>query len=389
MSQLIVEVCTVESVSPHPNATKLCIAKIKGWEVCIQYDPETGKSQFEPGDKCVYIPYDAVIPFSLANGPTDDPAGRLNVAKYCAPVKNEFGELSGYRVRATKLRGYKSFGLIMVIDPNWGDDPNWEVGTNVADHYGITKWEPPENCQDGDAEKPNPRFHTYTDIEKWQNFPDAIPEGTEVVLTEKIHGMNCRLGYVLDRDELGNAQWIFMAGSHSVRRKKFTKEGKPSQFWLFLMDGDAQANLLSYLASDEFQWHVPKLGIIIFGEIYGSGVQDMTYGLKNGARKFRAFDIAINEEYLDFDLKLDLFNRFAVPQVPILYRGPFSAAILEKYTTGDTTTCDLHLVQGFKGREGTVCTPVKEYHSPILNGRCIVKSVSVDYLGRKGATDNR
>lgn len=377
MSQLIVEVCEVKEVKPHPNADRLDICVVKGWEVAAI------KGDFLPGQKCIYIPYDAVIPFDLANGPEDTPVGRLNVAKYCAPIKDG-STVVAYRVRAARLRGYKSFGIIMALNENWGDDLSWPVGTNVADHYKISKWDPPEKCQDGDAASPNPRFHEYTDIEKWQNYPDAVPIGTEVVLTEKIHGKNCRLGYVLAPNEVGEAVWTWMAGSHSIRRKEFDKKGVRSQFWAMFTDNIKA--MLQYLASDDFHWHVPKIGIICFGEMYGAGVQDMTYGLKN-KQELRVFDIAINEEYLDYDLKEGLLKRFEIPQVPVLYRGPFNPDILEEYTNGRTTLYNVE--RGFAGREGTVCTPIKEQFSSVLGGRLIIKSVSVDYLGRKNATDNR
>lgn len=35
-----------------------------------------------------------------------------------------------------------------------------------------------------------------------------------------------------------------------------------------------------------------------------------------------------------------------------------------------------------------VVTPLKESFSPVLGGRMIVKSVSADYLDRRGAKDN-
>jgi hypothetical protein len=39
--------------------------------------------------------------------------------------------------------------------------------------------------------------------------------------------------------------------------------------------------------------------------------------------------------------------------------------------------------------EGIVVTPVKERFSDVLAGRCILKSVSADYLDRKDAQDNK
>lgn len=381
MSKLIVEVCAVDEVFPHPNADRLEICRIKGWEVISL------KGQFKQGDRCVYIPYDVVLPPELANGPDDDPVGRLDVVKYCAPLPKHYTgkRMPGSRVRAARLRGHKSFGIIMQINPELGDDPQWEVGDDVAEHFGIEKWEPPEKCEDGDAAKSNSRFHTYTDIDKYANYPNCIENGTEVVFSEKIHGMNCRLGYVIAPNEEGDASWTLMAGSHGVRRKEFTKKGKRSQFWDAFTDKIKK--LLEMIASDDFEWHVPKLSILIFGELYGVGIQDMAYGLHG--KEFRVFDIAINEEYLDFDVRHSLLERFDIPIAPILYRGPFSPETLENYTIGPTILCAPEKAGKFKGREGVVCTPVKEHFSSILGGRCIVKSVSVDYLSRRSATDNR
>jgi hypothetical protein len=42
----------------------------------------------------------------------------------------------------------------------------------------------------------------------------------------------------------------------------------------------------------------------------------------------------------------------------------------------------------FQGREGCVVTPVVERYDPDLGGgRVILKSISADYLARKGGTD--
>jgi RNA ligase (TIGR02306 family) len=372
MSTLIVEVCEVKEVNPHPDpeTTALEIAVVKGWEVVIK------KGQFKPGDKAVFIPVDSILPPSLANGTMDEPPGRLGVKNYLA---------TGGRVRAARLRGAKSFGLIFGLNAELGDDLDWPVGTDVADHYGITKWVPPLRCVDGDAERPHPRFHKYTEIENIRNYPTAIKEGEEVVVTEKVHGMNCRLGYVLEQDESGNAAWTWMAGSHSVRRKEMDSHGKVSRFFQALTP--EVRSLLDYLVN-EYPWAEPKFAAILFGEIYGSGIQDMAYGFENGQWGFRAFDVAINEEYLDDAVKDELFDRFGVERVPILYRGPFSRAIVEELTDGPTTVCNPTIAGKFRGREGVVITPVQERHSRELSGRCIVKSVSIDYLTRKAPTDN-
>lgn len=266
--------------------------------------------------------------------------------------------------------------------PIYGDDPNWPVGTDVAAHFGITKWEPPP-CTDPDAAPRHPLFHTYTDIQCWGNFPGAFREGEEGVITEKMHGKNRRQGYVLSGDDTAQAPWEYMIGSHDTPRREVGTDGRRSIFW------DARSpkmdRLLCYLR-DEYPWDGEKCSVLVFDELIGT--QDMKYGLANGVRDSRAFEIAINGRYLDFDAKAALFRDFGVAQAPILCRGPISAAVVEYYTNGPTTLCDTSVAGKFSGREGIVVTPVVERFSPELCDRLILKSISVDYLARKGGTDS-
>lgn len=375
MSSLIIQVCEIEEILPHSNADKLEIAKIKGWQCCI------AKGSFKQGDKCVYLPPDSIMPVPLAE--------RLGVTRYSVPFKNANSEIIGYRIRVSSLRGERSYGLPMALE-----NPDWEIGHDVAEYYGITKWEPPLRCNDGDAEKSHNAFVKYTDIEHYNNFPDILENGEEVAITEKVHGSNVRLGLIRDSDENGNETFIFMVGSHSVRRKKeatiiktqrdpYTKEpildetGNPvkitqtieCKYWKCF--DESIKNLLEFLCDN-------KHNVIIFGEMYGQGIQDLTYDAK---LSFAAFDIMVDDRYLDFEEKWELFEKFKIPKVPLLYKGPFSKEILEEYTNGKTTMCQKHQI-----REGCVVTPVKERKSKV--GRTIFKSVSFDYLNRKGGTED-
>jgi len=450
MSTLVVEVCKVKSVKPHPNADRLAIATVKAWETCIRYDPDTKTAEFKPGDRCVYFPPDCILPPKLANSPhrvcktkdcknyntikskayedgmclncgktlefMDGTPGRLGVMSYCAelPKKADGTRMEGGRVKATRLRGCPSYGFIMKIDESKGDDLYWVVGQDVKNHFNVKKWEPPEKCCDGDTAKPNPRFHEYTKIENYNNFPEVLAEGEEVVLTEKIHGKNCRMGIVLDTNSKGEAQWVPMCGSHAVRRKKnklkkikrtfgkavwdYLKYGlkfkKPpkyevgpiSEFWSHLTPNIQK--LLLWIKDNIATHHnnsfkEPIFSIILFGEIFGTGVQDMHYGLTK--RGLRCFDIAVNRQYIDFDLKEKLLKRFEVEMVHVIYRGPFTREILKEHVDGPTTMCEKKSAGKFSGREGVVITPIKERQGKI--GRVILKAISADYLARKNPTD--
>src|SRR5262245_32891865 len=142
VSSLIIEVCRVEAVEKHPNADKMSICVVKGWRVCA------GLEQFSPGDLCVYVPPDSVLPPELSD--------RLGVTKYLSPLpaNNDGIRPPGGRVRVARLRGEPSYGLIMGVD-----DPTLTAGADVAARYGITKFEPPPVFDDGESERAHPAFH--------------------------------------------------------------------------------------------------------------------------------------------------------------------------------------------------------------------------------------
>jgi RNA ligase (TIGR02306 family) len=383
MSKLVVEVCEVTNVEPHPEADRLAIATVKGWRTCIRKDESTGETAFKVGDKCIFFPPDAVLPVTLASDVAD--GGRLGVKSYCTPVSDETGALVGYRVRATRLRRFPSFGTIAPICPDLGDDADWAVGTDVAEHFGVTKWDPPARGGAGDAARDLSLFHRYTELENVGNYPNAIPAGTEVVFTEKLHGTNSRVGLVFEATDEGEPAWQFMGGSHNVRRKEFNDAGERSEYWAPMTDN--MKALLTHIR-DTHACDAPVVSVLVFGEIFGSGVQDMAYGCTAGERMYRAFDIAVNGQYLDFDVKVELFKQFGVDMVPILFRGPFSLEVLREFTDGNTTLCPAGKAGKFKGREGVVATSVKEMVSRGLHGRTIIKSISADYLARKDGTDS-
>ena len=108
---------------------------------------------------------------------------------------------------------------------------------------------------------------------------------------------------------------------------------RASEFWEPMTE-----NVKAFLAHvrDELAWPEPKSGIVLFGELYGT--QDMKYGLKN-ARGFRAFDLAVNGRYVDFDVKKALLEKFSVEMVPTIYRGPYDVKLVEQHTDGPTTMC--------------------------------------------------
>ncbi len=333
MSTLIVEVCRIEAVAAHGNADALELAQIKGWQCVIP------KGQHAAGDLVTYIPIDAVIPAAQSD--------RWGFTKY----------LSNGRVRCAKLRGEPSFGVIIPLE-----DPAWTEGQDVKDVYGITKYIPPVKLSAGDAAPDHPLFPEYTDVENLRNFPSVLTEGEEVVVTEKLHGTNCRIGRV-------EGEWV--AGSMSVRRLR-PERLADSIYWQPLEAAGVQP-LLEHLGQNARQ-------AVLYGEVFGSRVQNLNYG-QVGTLGFRAFDLLVDGKYLDSDMFLDLCAVFGVETVPVLYRGPYTLAAIKALSEGPTTLGADHI------REGVVVKPVRERTDPKV-GRVCLKYIGDPYLFAKNVTDS-
>lgn len=363
MSTTIVEVLKIDAVDPHPNADRLEIATIRGAKTVVT------KDKYTAGDYVVFFPPDILIPESLGR--------ELGVSNYLKHA--EFpGDIvkTPCRVAAARVRGQASFGFVVPVDEVFfGEDAQMVVANaDVTAYFNAHKYVPPVQVSEGARRKEHPGFPRYTDIDNYYRYPDAIPEGTPVRITEKIHGRNCRVGLL--RGESGD--WEFFAGSHNFPRKRPAEDAKPCIYWEPLEEKTV-LDLLTGLCNEENS-------VVLYGELYGQGCQDLDYGVRQGQREFRVFDILFNGRFMDWDVVRDVCKLHGVETAPLLYEGPFSIAKMSELTDGPTTIGTPRAK--FKGREGVVVTPLTESYSDILGGRMILKSVSADYLDRKGAEDN-
>ena len=348
MSKLVVDVTTISKIREHSNADKLEIAEIKGWQVCV------GKDQFQEGNKVVYFPPDTVLPRFVTDA--------MNVTNYMPRVDKDRAFQFRGRVKQVRLRGEPSFGLVALPLSE-----EWEVGEDVADAYGATKYDPPIRPDSGDSEPSHPLFVRYTDIENMRNYPNIFEEGEEIVITEKIHGTNCRVGSLPDEE----GGYKLVAGSHNLQRKEPENEdGYESHlYWYPLGCIEGVTRLFLHLYSEQ-----SNKQIILFGETYGKRVQKShDYGETN-ALGFRAFDLYVDGRYVEFAAKMSLFQQFGIPTVPVLYRGPFSIEKVRELSSGQTTVIGATHI-----REGVVVAPVNERRDPTI-GRVILKYVSDEYL---------
>lgn len=368
MSSLIVEVCEIKNIEKHPNADRLEIVTVKGWNVITQL------GQYKVGDLVVFIPPDCVLPNDLI------------VEFDLSYLKN------GGRTGTVKLRGFISQGLVLPLPVRSGLS-NWKVGDNVAEFLGITKYEVPEpayNPRSGNIvskKKMNPLFDKYTDIENIKNYDTVFSEGELVVITEKLHGCNARFGNLeiqindsapilykvlawFKKNVLGK-KYEFVYGSHNVQKSGAVKSNHyyGEDVWGAIAKRYDLANLL------------PN-DYIFYGEIVGTNIQDLNYGFTKQNELF-IFDIknVVTGEYLDWDLVVEWCNTLNLLTVPQLDICEFDSEQLPYWTGGHKSVVD-----GKTLREGVVVRPVEESTDRKI-GRKILKSINPDYLLRKSGTE--
>lgn len=344
----------VLTVHEHPNADALELAQVGLYRAVV------AKGAFRTGEHAVYIPEQSVLPTALIE--------ELGLT----------GRLAGSaadRVRAVRLRGELSQGI--VCRPKALADTDLAraaaEGTDFARTLGIVKWVPPvPPTMDGDVESA-PGLLPWVDIENIQRYPDIFTEGEPIVLTEKLHGSACLLTYLADEDRVHVSSKGFGAKSLAL------KENPRNLYWRAVRGHgvpEAAARLAGRLGAR-------RVGI--FGEVYGAGVQDLSYGA-DGRREaigYAVFDVSAE---IDGEVRwLDAAELLAgeLPLVPRLYEGPYAVGRVLEIASGRETVSgrELHL------REGVVIRPAAERYSPVTGGRAVAKAVSPAYLTRKGGTE--
>lgn len=378
MAEFKVSVVRV-GIQPHPNADALEFAVVGGYRAIVR------KGQYQDGDLAVYIPEQAVLPDWLIRelGLTGKLAGK-----------------NADRVKAIRLRGELSQGLVY---PLQGDGVTRFLHTPLGDYavredydvrelLGIVKWEPPipthMSGQVWNASGLTVKF----DVENWKMYPDVIQKGEQVIFTEKAHGTFGAFG-IQDHTYIVYSKGL---GAKGLAFKINPQNSTNLYVRTFSEVGQALVDELTHI--------LDTAEIFVFGEIFGPGVQDLHYGRDKAT--FRVFDIYLGSptdgRYLNVQEVRDALAQFkdalygsddgvgrhidydgyAVEYMPVLYEGPFSEAVMNEHTNGQETISGY----GMHVREGIVIRLAEERRDPNL-GRVMLKSVSADYLTRKGGTE--
>jgi RNA ligase (TIGR02306 family) len=288
----------IHTVTNHPNADALDIVGVLGYKAIVKRD------QYKVGDLIVFIQPDTVLPDNTA---------------WAAFYKSKSS-----RVKAVKLRGEWSMGIVESIENIFGDiAQTYPVmpleGLEISAYIGVIKYEPPVPA-DLSAKGLLPFGIPKTDEERYQNI--VVPYGFKADVTLKIDGQSWT-AYAKLKDGIINTG---ICG----RTLEF-KEGVTNNYTLL----DKKYRILEKL-TEYAQKH--NVSIAIRGESYGQGIQAFKLNPHSAKNK----DLAIFSVYLIDEHRyarkgepfyfLNVAANLGLPTVPLLEQDVvLSPELIQKY----------------------------------------------------------
>jgi RNA ligase (TIGR02306 family) len=388
----------IEKVEPHPNADRLELATVLGWQCVVK------KGDFKAGDLCVYFEIDSVLP--------DRP-------------EFEFMRERKFRVRTIKLRGQLSQGLALKPEEAGIKYPErLSPGDDVSVLLGVTKYDPEAARERGYVArtaknrkrlKPFPQYIPKTDEPRLQNFPGVLEElkTTPFYITEKLDG--CSATYFRDMDgslviASRNCTLDPLPDKTSFRYKALSK-GLRALAWVTsivcglgfdrplsflgriqrkitrLRDGDTDTHYHEIARKYSLDRRIP-LGYAFQGEITGPKIFGQKSGVENGFTEldFHVFGVySVPEQtYLDLDAAENMVYDAGCKFVPVdaIWIHPEAAETIKPGFF--TLKSFLELAKGTYGngapREGIVVRAIKPTKSKVLGGNLSFKVINNDYL---------
>ncbi len=317
-------------IQPIEGKDRIGFVEIGGSKVIVR------KDSFKDGDKGLFIYVDSVLPVEM-------------VEHY------QLDRLKNGRVKAMKMSGITSQGLFLPLsyDAIPKDAP---VHQNIAEQLNILHWKPEVKLYKGTTPHINSRnWPSWLDVMKVWNItrPDktnVFEEGIDqVVVTEKIHGMNATYSYVQTYTDYFTQKEVEADFAVCSRKVNF-KEDRPAA----LQNDDMafQTNAF-YSIADKYNLReklkqyseANNCDIVVRGELFGKGVQDLEYGMNE--IDFRVFDIQISRGvYLDWINVAHVAEYLGLKTVPVLYEGTFEYDVIREISERKSSLCPTQIGEG-------------------------------------------
>lgn len=288
----------ISELLPIEGADKIELAIVDSWKVVVS-------KGLKVGDKVVYCEIDSFLPIK--------PEFEF-LRKSCYKKLSDGSE--GFRLKTIRLRGQISQGLCIPFD-ELPQVAKKEIGDDVSEILGITKYEPPIPASLSGLAKGNfPSFLKKTDEERVQNltkeYQEYLNSDKKFYASEKLDGSSATF-YLKDGVFGVCSRNLELKEEVYVPEEVLCEDGvvrirKPNSFWKVARELDIE-NKLKQL----------PFNACLQGELIGEGIQGNPYKIKGqDVRFFNLFNIDTYEtlpvqDLLNFCKSVNLFS------VPIFY----------------------------------------------------------------------
>jgi RNA ligase (TIGR02306 family) len=275
----------ISDIQPIEGADMIELVIVDGWKVVVAKNVG-----HKLGDLVIYCEIDSFLPIR-------EEFEFLRKSSY----KKMVDGTEGFRLRSIRLKNQLSQGLVLPISVVEYTNVQFEVGIDVTNLLGITKYEPPIPAElAGKVKGLFPSFLRKTDEERIQN------------LTLEYEGWkNSDKGfYVTEKLDGSSATFYFKDGEFGVcSRNLELLETEGNTFWKVAR----QLKLEEWLGTHETNYSIQ-------GELIGEGIQGNPYKIKGQTVGFfNAFNID-TQEYLGLEEFELLISSMGLKTIPILDR---------------------------------------------------------------------
>lgn len=292
MERKLASIRKISNIQPIEGADMIELAIVDGWKVVVAKSVE-----HQVGDSVIYCEIDSFLPIK---------------PEFEFLRKSSYKKLSdgteGFRLKTIKLRGQVSQGLILPIRelmPTLIKNSEVffaiEVGMDVTNLLGISKYEPPIPAElSGKVKGFFPSFIPKTDEERIQN------------LTNEYEGWKDKTFYVTEKLDGSSATFYYKDGEFGVcSRNLELLETDGNTFWKVARELNLENKMREF-----------DINISLQGELIGEGIQGNPYKIKGQTiRFFNLFDIDLQEYHTLSMFETVVKKQFGLETVPVLDRN--------------------------------------------------------------------
>lgn len=372
----------IKSLNPIPNADKIVVAKVLGWDVVV------GKNDFKVGDWALFVEIDSILP--------DHPLFES--------FKNSKGKMQ--RIRTVRKKGQISQGIafpmsvlqqlcVEKVGPGKTMLPLKE-GYDVSDIVGVTQYEPPAD----DSSQPGPRIN----MRQKGKLPSFVPKTdqtrVEVLgkLVEKYKEERLWISEKLDGSSFSvyhnNGDFGVCSRNFDITRKNPTFMERTKRWISHILLRKREMNHKDRIDAwnkmaikYDLENRLKGLGrnIVPQGEIVGPKIQKNKYKLDEiDVYFFDVYDID-NGVYVDYKELVMITEALGLKMVPVLYTD-----FILNHTVDELSVLSDGLSKLNKNtiREGIVLKPMREIkdqkYLKLYRSRVSFKAVSRKFLLKHG-----